>query len=101
MGEKQTKTEAMLLQYIEDILREPKRARLNIDDLSPEQHSLGRGLQNLASCMLEQQRRLEASAYTDSLTGVGNRMAFDMQVHKLWERRLPCTVAFIDMDDLK
>lgn len=101
MEETKQKGEAILLQYIQDILREPKKAQLNIEALPAEQHPLGKGLQNLASCMLEQQRRLEASAYTDSLTGVGNRMAFDLQVHKLWERRLPCTVAFIDMDDLK
>ena len=61
----------MLLQYIKDILEEPQKAKLDMFALPREQHSLGRGLQNLASCMLEQQRRLEASATTDSLTGTG------------------------------
>ena len=101
MEDKKLEGEAMLLQYIKDILQEPQSAKLDIAALPAEQHSLGRELQNLASCMLEQQRRLEASATMDSLTGIGNRRAFDMQVHKLWENRMPCTVAFIDMDDLK
>ena len=101
MEDQKLEGEAMLLQYIKDILQEPQSAKLDIAALPAEQHSLGRELQNLASCMLEQQRRLEASATMDSLTGIGNRRAFDMQVHKLWENRMPCTVAFIDMDDLK
>ena len=101
MEEKKQQGEAMLLQYINDMLAEPQKAQLNIAALPQSQRALGKGLQNLASCMLEQQRRLEASAHTDSLTGVGNRMAFDLLVHKLWECRMPCTVAFIDMDDLK
>lgn len=101
MDEKKLRGEVLLLQYIKDILQEPQRAKLDIADLPDEQRSLGRELQNLAACMLEQQRRLEASATMDSLTGVGNRRAFDMYVHKLWENRMPCTVAFIDMDELK
>ena len=101
MEEKILSGEELLLQYIKDILSEPGKAKLDLAVLPKEQFSLGRGLQNLASCMVEQQRRLEASATIDSLTGIGNRMAFDNQVHKLWENRMPCTVAFIDMDDLK
>ena len=101
MEEKILSGEELLLQYIKDILSEPGKAKLDLAVLPKEQLSLGRGLQNLASCMVEQQRRLEASATIDSLTGIGNRMAFDNQVHKLWENRMPCTVAFIDMDDLK
>ena len=51
---------------------------------------------------LENQReRLEKSARMDALTGVGNRLYFDLQVKKLWLQQRPCTVAFIDMDDLK
>ncbi|MGM9529633.1 MAG: EAL domain-containing protein [Phascolarctobacterium sp.] len=101
MKEKILSGEELLLQYIKDILAEPGKAKLDLTVLPKEQLPLGRGLQNLASCMVEQQRRLEASATMDSLTGIGNRLAFDNQVHKLWENRMPCTVAFIDMDDLK
>ena len=101
MEDKNLQGELMLLQYIKDILEEPQKAKLDMFALPREQHGLGRGLQNLASCMLEQQRRLEASATTDSLTGIGNRRAFDNHVHNLWEKRMPCTVAFIDMDELK
>lgn len=49
----------------------------------------------------EQRHRLEKSAHMDALTGVGNRLYFDLQLKKLWEEKKPCTVAFIDMDDLK
>ncbi len=49
----------------------------------------------------EQRKRLEKSAHMDALTGVGNRLYFDLQVKKLWQKKKPCTVAFIDMDDLK
>ena len=75
MEAKQQQGEAKLLQYIKDILAEPAKARLELAALPKEQHELAKGLQNLASCMLEQQRRLEASAHTDSLTGIGNRLA--------------------------
>lgn len=51
--------------------------------------------------LAEQRQRLEKSAHTDALTGVGNRLYFDLQVKKLWLQQRPCTVAFIDMDDLK
>lgn len=101
MEDKTLKGEAILLQYIKDVLHEPQQAKLDLTSLSKEQLHLGKELQSLAACMREQQRRLESSAYTDSLTGIGNRTAFDGYVHRLWENRMPCTVAFIDMDDLK
>lgn len=101
MEDKTLKGEAILLQYIKDVLHEPQQAKLDFTSLSKEQLRLGKELQSLAACMREQQRRLESSAYTDSLTGIGNRTAFDGYVHRLWENRMPCTVAFIDMDDLK
>ena len=101
MEDKTLKGEAILLQYIKDVLHEPQQAKLDLTSLSKEQLRLGKELQSLAACMREQQRRLESSAYTDSLTGIGNRTAFDGYVHRLWENRMPCTVAFIDMDDLK
>ena len=51
--------------------------------------------------LAEQRQRLEKSAHTDALTGVGNRLYFDLQVKKLWKKKVACTVAFIDMDELK
>lgn len=63
-------------------------------DLSQAFNELFRQLQ-------EQRSRLETSAHTDALTGVGNRLYFDLQVKKLWLQQTPCTVAFIDMDELK
>ena len=101
MDEKKPRGEELLLQYIKEVLQEPSKARLDISALPKEQQSLGKELQSLATCMLEQKRRLESSACTDSLTGLGNRTAFDRYVQRLWENRMPCTVAFIDMDELK
>lgn len=49
----------------------------------------------------EQRRRLEKSAHTDALTGVGNRLYFDLRIKKLWEKKKACTVGFVDMDGLK
>ena len=49
----------------------------------------------------EQRRRLEKSAQTDALTGAGNRLLFDLRIKKLWEKKIGCTVGFVDMDDLK
>ena len=101
MDEKKPRGEELLLQYIKEVLQEPSKARLDISALPKEQQSLGKELQSLATCMLEQKRRLESSAFTDSLTGLGNRTAFDRYVQRLWENRMSCTVAFIDMDELK
>ena len=84
MEDKTLKGEAILLQYIKDVLHEPQQAKLDLTSLSKEQLRLGKELQSLAACMREQQRRLESSAYTDSLTGIGNRTAFDGYVHRLW-----------------
>lgn len=44
---------------------------------------------------------LERSAYTDPLTGVGNRRAYERAMDDMWERGLPFTIAFIDIDNLK
>lgn len=52
----------------------------------------------------EVQRRytkLEHSANTDPLTGVGNRRLYERTMEALWEKGEPFTVAFIDIDHLK
>lgn len=51
--------------------------------------------------LAEQRKRLERSAHTDALTGVGNRLYFDLRIKKLWEKKRPCAVGFVDMDELK
>lgn len=168
-------SEDRLFTYLKDIVYNPQKAELKLDDLDEHMRRLGQGLQFLAACLketkqladnlangeftkavpartdnpfigpyktlqsnlehlvwitkcavkgergchvdcmgdlsksfnevfqqLEEQRhRLEKSAHTDALTGVGNRLYFDLQVKKLWLHQKPCSVAFIDMDDLK
>ena len=59
----------------------------------------------LLNTMLDQVRkkhdRLERDAYTDPLTGVGNRRGYDLFVDELWQRYQPFAIAFIDVDNLK
>ena len=55
--------------------------------------------------MLDEVRRqhdeLERSAYTDSLTGAGNRRAYDRTIDELWAAGTPFSIAFVDIDHLK
>ena len=44
---------------------------------------------------------LEKSAQTDALTGLGNRMESNQILENYWEKKIPFTIAFIDLDNLK
>ncbi len=44
---------------------------------------------------------LEHSAFTDALTGLANRAAFNRDIDHLWETNCPHTIAFVDIDGLK
>ena len=44
---------------------------------------------------------LERDAYTDNLTGLGNRMGCGHAVDELWDAQAPFTVALVDLDNLK
>lgn len=44
---------------------------------------------------------LERDAYTDNLTGLGNRMGYGHAVDELWDAQAPFTVALVDLDNLK
>lgn len=44
---------------------------------------------------------LERDAYTDNLTGLGNRMGYGHAVDELWDAQDPFTVALVDLDNLK
>lgn len=46
-------------------------------------------------------RELEHNAYTDFLTGVGNRAAFNRDTEAAWETKTAHTLAFVDIDGLK
>lgn len=51
--------------------------------------------------LLERQDDLIRTAFTDELTGLGNRGGFTRSLEELWEQELPVTMAFIDIDNLK
>lgn len=74
---------------------------LDIDALPPQMRKLGRALIEFDVMMRERTRHLEQGAYTDQLTGVGNRGGFDRQMAELWAKQEPFTCAYIDIDHLK
>ena len=51
--------------------------------------------------LLERQDDPIRTAFTDQLTGLGNRGGFARSLEELWERNAPVTMAFIDIDNLK
>lgn len=51
--------------------------------------------------LLERQDDLIRTAFTDQLTGLGNRGGFARSLEELWDQDTPVTMAFIDIDNLK
>lgn len=51
--------------------------------------------------LLKRQEDLIRTAFTDQLTGLGNRGGFARSLEELWEQDTPVTMAFIDIDNLK
>lgn len=51
--------------------------------------------------LLKRQEDLIRTAFTDQLTGLGNRGGFARSLEELWEQDAPVTMAFIDIDNLK
>lgn len=51
--------------------------------------------------LLERQEDLIRAAFTDQLTGLGNRGGFARSLEELWGQDAPVTMAFIDIDNLK
>lgn len=51
--------------------------------------------------LLERRDDLIRTAFTDQLTGLGNRGGFAHSLEEIWEQELPVTMAFIDIDNLK
>lgn len=51
--------------------------------------------------LLERQDDLIRTAFTDQLTGLGNRGGFARSLEELWEQDTPVTMAYIDIDNLK
>ena len=51
--------------------------------------------------LLERQDDLIKTAFTDQLTGLGNRGGFTKSLEEIWGQGTPVTMAFIDIDNLK
>ena len=58
-------------------------------------------LQKIIQDLFERPEDLVRTAFTDQLTGLGNRGGFTRSLEELWEQGTPVTMAFIDIDNLK
>lgn len=70
---------------------------MNIDTISNYTETLEKTVRDL----LERQDDLIRTAFTDQLTGLGNRGGFARSLEELWDQDTPVTMAFIDIDNLK
>lgn len=75
----------------------PQKAAYSMDNASNNTETLEKTIRDL----LERQDDLIRTAFTDELTGLGNRGGFTRSLEELWEQELPVTMAFIDIDNLK
>ena len=58
-------------------------------------------LEKTVQDLLDRQEELIKIAFTDQLTGLGNRGGFTSSLEEIWEQGTPVTMAFIDIDNLK
>lgn len=58
-------------------------------------------LEKTVQDLLDRQEDLIRVAFTDQLTGLGNRGGFTKSLEEIWEQGTPVTMAFIDIDNLK
>lgn len=75
----------------------PQKAAYDMDTVSNYTETLEKTVRDL----LERQDDLIRTAFTDQLTGLGNRGGFARSLEELWEQDTPVTMAFIDIDNLK
>ena len=75
----------------------PQKAAYSMDTVNNYTETLEKTVRDL----LERQDDLIRTAFTDQLTGLGNRGGFARSLEELWEQELPVTMAFIDIDNLK
>lgn len=69
-------------------------------EFSPSNEYLAQ-LKHSVEELRERHNELERNAYTDFLTGVGNRAAFNRDSDAAWEMGTAYTLAFVDIDGLK
>lgn len=58
-------------------------------------------LDKIIQDLFERPEDLVRTAFTDQLTGLGNRGGYTRSLEELWEQGAPVTMAFIDIDNLK
>ena len=75
----------------------PQKAAYSMDTPSNYTETLEKTVRDL----LKRQEDLVRTAFTDQLTGLGNRGGFARSLEELWEQDTPVTVAYIDIDNLK
>lgn len=75
----------------------PQKAAYDMDTVSNYTETLEKTVRDL----LERQDDLIRTAFTDQLTGLGNRGGFARSLEELWGQDAPVTMAFIDIDNLK
>ena len=68
-----------------------------MDTVSNYTKTLEKTIQDL----LDRQKDLIKTAFTDQLTGLGNRGGFTKSLEEIWGQGTPVTMAFIDIDNLK
>ena len=68
-----------------------------MDTTNTHTETLEKTIQDLFECPED----LVRIAFTDQLTGLGNRGGYTRSLEELWEQGVPVTMAFIDIDNLK
>lgn len=68
-----------------------------MDTANTYTETLEKTIQDLFECPED----LVRIAFTDQLTGLGNRGGYTRSLEELWEQGVPVTMAFIDIDNLK
>lgn len=66
-----------------------------------ERNNYLKHLKSVVHQLRDQRIQLETEAYSDSLTGLGNRAAYKRDLDHVWVKHQEHTVAFIDVDGLK
>lgn len=74
-----------------------QESSVDMDSVSNYTETLEKTVQDL----LDRQEELIKVAFTDQLTGLGNRGGFTSSLEEIWEQGAPVTMAFIDIDNLK
>lgn len=99
MGRK--KDDQIYLDFINQLLDDSDQAHLSREKLSGESDALADGLEELGRYIKDEKEELQKICTTDTLTGTGNRRAFNQIINWLWEQKRSCAIGFIDIDGLK